>query len=301
MPLVKTKFKTMYLVSSKPDNSTSTTVDTYREDDDDNNNNNNNNDDDDLNIESTSGPSSYNCPHCSERFLEIKSLQDHIGINHPDMYTYSCNKCPYKTVNFDEFLNHTESHTRPYDSSSPLPPLSPPSPSPSPPSASSNNLAITDESPPPPPKSITYEDNSSKKQLVLRNSRSRPTPIYYPYPKSDPTTRQKRNIKAIERDRVEQVKPSKTVKTPTANKRKTLAKKKIVNTETLKKGTPLPVVRKRKNVPNYGDDSDDSDYETSSTKKNKYNVGEKRKFVGPMRRTKRVRVTDRDMNQFFVG
>ena len=43
MPLVKTKFKTMYLVSSKPDNSTSTTVDTYREDDDNNNNNNNNN------------------------------------------------------------------------------------------------------------------------------------------------------------------------------------------------------------------------------------------------------------------
>ena len=92
MSLVQTRFKTMYLVSRKPD------VDAHS--------NNPPIPPTDITPESQPGPSSYMCPHCSISFMTNEELQEHIRTIHAKSILHECTKCNYKTANLLEYKEH---------------------------------------------------------------------------------------------------------------------------------------------------------------------------------------------------
>ena len=98
MTVVQTKFKTMYLVSRKPD------VDAHS--------NNPSIPPADIPSDIQPGPSSHKCPHCSISFLNDEALQEHIRTNHANSMLHECTKCNYKTPNLLEYKEHFDTQHR---------------------------------------------------------------------------------------------------------------------------------------------------------------------------------------------
>ena len=111
--IVQTKFKSMYLVSNKPDIISDNinmgeNLDQQQEPEPD-----------PIQPEPIQpepiqpGPSAYKCPHCFQEFQLNEHLQNHIKSVHKHSVLYQCNKCNYKTEHFDEYKNHLDSHYEP--------------------------------------------------------------------------------------------------------------------------------------------------------------------------------------------
>ena len=392
MPLVQTKFKSMYLVSSRPerndeengdrpDNGGGGGVNPNDElppgdvndqpppppppppppgdnggDDpspDVNGGNINNNDRDDVGgdipgvtsspprppyTSSGAGPSSFNCPHCDQRFMDNQRLQDHIASNHSDMELYECEHCSYRTTNLDEYIDHTTSHPANYVSGgepninilpsvglrqNKLPSMglqqvrsskkSRTTPYTKTPVRArrdileaTNNLANKLSSQNPPGNNVREDQNLDTEQLILRpamNSNIRPR--YYPYPKSPPKVRQRVIDKQISQiknvsKKIAPKQPPKPKPKPSANLNKSPSAK-------LQKASNKSLLGKRgKNIPDYDvDKSDDEDYfpgdkrKPSKNKRMKFNVGEKRKTEDLRSSTRKRFKTDDILDRYF--
>ena len=299
MPLVNTKFRSMYLVSNKPDFSVPLSVNQKIHSSSApsqvriENENSENNDNEFSPAEA--GPSIYSCSHCSEKFDEKEKLDNHVGSIHANEISYDCNYCSYKTNKFDEFENHVKSQhstvlpppLSPSSSSSSLS-MSPPPPPPSPTTsvASSqlstlNNNLITHT----PPTIIDKSDRrrrSGRHDLIMTSkslANNTRTPLYYPYPSRLPVQHQRVKRKAL------------TYEDPQSNN---------AIQEQVNQVKRVSKKRGRGNVPNYYVNEDESEEEVSK-KKLKYNVDTKRKaFKQPTRISKRSRVaTDGDTQDWF--
>ena len=206
---VKTKFQTMYLVSKKPDEIENVDNNIFsRKDSKINGIESNTIDDDDnerapspqvfncpscsqkfiqqIDLENhiktshsdvTEGPSSFNCPYCSQKFIQQIDLENHIKASHSDSTLYNCTRCSYKTQNLEEFNDHilTQHTILPNDDKSEYELIN---------EIEKNNDSNT--------KYVKHKDKtkdylslSSDSHKIKRNKRnqnSKPKPIYYPYP-----------------------------------------------------------------------------------------------------------------------
>ena len=57
------------------------------------------------------GDKPYQCPHCNYACIQAVSLKLHLKSKHPGSdRCYSCNKCPYRSVNKTLYTNHMRDH-----------------------------------------------------------------------------------------------------------------------------------------------------------------------------------------------
>ena len=153
MPKVQTKFKTMYLVNHLPEPDKGEEQVSGVE-----------------SVVTTAGPSTYNCQHCSEKFLDETSLTNHIRDKHSGSITYDCPHCTYETTNFEEMQTHlSEQH--------PHPPTDTPK--------NTEDIEKCDNC------DGEKDEVVQRNTLILRGKRpNNPTPKYYPYPKLQKKTNQ---------------------------------------------------------------------------------------------------------------
>ena len=217
MPLVNTKFRSMYLVSNKPDSSVPLSVNQKIHSSSPPSqlrieNENSEGNDNEFSPAVVAGPSVYSCSHCSEKFDEKEKLNNHVGSNHTNETSYDCKFCSYKTNKPDEFEKHVKSQhstllpppLSPSSSSSSLSMSPPPSPTTSAPSSqlsTLNNNLISHT----PPTIIDKSDRrriSGRRDLIMKSksTANTRTPLYYPYPSHLPVQHQrvKRNIKTFD-------------------------------------------------------------------------------------------------------
>ena len=295
MPVVETRFRTMYLVSHPPnsiqspiketiatntistttaDAATSTTP----------------------TIEDTiqAGPSSFNCPYCEEKFTNQNDLDTHIKTSHATSELHKCNKCSYTTQDANELINHKSSQHPTEEVNNELQnttiqPDQEKSHTESNDTTASINPASTE--------SVTVDDNlestkSRQNKNIIRRKRAAPRYYAYPNVKLDtkkPTTKQKK---------VGEIADDAFILPKTAA---TLSKKKaIAFFAKQNKENPINILnRKRKNIPDYIDDEKDKDFEPPKKLKQS-----KRKLLDkpiPTRVSKRQKKVDTSLNKFFMA
>ena len=186
MPLVQTKFKSMFLVSSRPEPTSTSEAATNTEI---------------IEPPTEPSPSSYKCPHCYQEFSVNEHLQDHIKNAHPNSILHECNICNYKTDNLSEYKKHFESHNKidqisKTDFANPMEPITEESVLESKLDETCNNCG---QKPDLDPIDTEYNNDEFINKLI-RPKPKRSYPLYYRYPKGSVTNLTKTKPKKRKND-----------------------------------------------------------------------------------------------------